>query len=80
MSSQAFEPIGLTITFSSGFLAEITDISHDQSLDDIDVSHFGSTDYKDYIPAQLQEPGELSVTIHHDPTVAPPLGWNFAGP
>lgn len=72
--AEPFEPVGLSISFSTGFLAEITDIGLDLSVDDIDVSHFGSSDYKEYIPAALQEPGELSVTIHFDPSTEPPIG------
>ena len=69
-----FEPVGLTISFHSGFLARITDISLDINVDDIDVSHFGSSNYKEYIPTQLKEPGELSVTIQLDPSTSPPIG------
>lgn len=69
-----FEPIGLTVSFNSGFLARITDISLNLSVDDIDVSHFGSSDYKEYIPTALREPGELSCTIHLDPSLEPPVG------
>ena len=69
----AFEAVGTTVTFDSGFLAEITNIGFEQSREQIDVSHFGSTDYKEYIQAALQEPGELSCSIWFDPSLAPPL-------
>jgi len=70
----AFEAVGTTITFASSFLAEITSIGLEESREQINVSHFGSTDYHEYIPAKLQEPGELTCTIFFDPSTAPPIG------
>lgn len=89
MATHAMTAVGLTISGSSGgttntdytdFLAEITDISMNLSVDDIDVSHFNSDEadygngYKEYIQASLKEPGELSGTMNFNPADEPPLG------
>jgi hypothetical protein len=83
MANKAFEPVGSTIVFSQSsasgaaalpadmdkMVAQVTDISMNVETTDIDVSHFLSSGYKESIGAALKEPGELSCTVHFDPTV-----------
>ena len=69
MSNYAFEPVGTIITFPTGFTAQITDISLDIEVEDIDVSHFQSQKYKEFIGAALMDAGEVSMTIHFDPSI-----------
>lgn len=60
---------GSTITFSSGFFAEITSISHSgMSRESIGTSHMGTTGGRTFIPGDLYDPGELSVELNFDPT------------
>lgn len=82
MANKAFEPVGTTITFATSsaegaeskpadidlMVAQVTDISMNVETTDIDVSHFLSSGYKESIGAALKEPGELSCTVHFDPT------------
>lgn len=69
MSNYAFEPVGTIVSFPTGFTAQITDISLDIETEDIDVSHFQSVRYREYIPSALKDAGELSCTLHFDPSI-----------
>lgn len=63
---------GLTITYQSGFLAEI--LNYEDSgvtRESIDTSHMGTTGARTYMPATLYDPGELSVEIAFDPEQDP---------
>ena len=72
--AEMFEPMGTTITFDSGFLAQILDITGpDISRGDINISHFGTTDWHEFIPTALADGGELSCTIGFFPGTAPPI-------
>jgi len=80
-NSNGFEMTGTTISFASGFLAEIIDVSGPEpSREAIDVSSFRSATasstnqgWKDFIPAALTDGGELSVTILFNPADTPPV-------
>lgn len=65
---------GTTITFSSGFLAEILSLQW-TGIERMSVptTHFGTTGGKTFVPADLTDPGELVVEMHHDATATPPL-------
>lgn len=71
---------GATITFgTSGFTAQITDISIDGiERESIDTTHLGTTasggvGSKTYIPADLSDAGEVSIEGHFNPDTDPPI-------
>ena len=76
---------GTTIAFAgSGFTAEVVSMDLGTiEAEDIDTTHLGSTapvlandelGGKTYIPAPLQEPGEISLELHYNPDEVPPIG------
>lgn len=78
---------GITLTAgTSGWSAEIVDINGPSlSRDAIDVTHQGSTNALDFSPADLYDPGELSLTVHFKPNALPPIDqanetWTIAWP
>ena len=75
MSNTAFNGMGTTISFSSGFLAEIINAIDlpEYVRKAIDASHFGSGTRTEKIPGKLVDMGPLSVTLHYDPTLEPPI-------
>lgn len=67
--------IGTTITFASGFFAEISDMSPPgPSRESISTSHFGTTGAMTFEPASLVDWGEMTVEIAFDPADTPPIG------
>ncbi len=86
---------GTTITFASGFLAEILDVDLPElSRESIDTTHMGTTNAKTYIPSTLIDVGELSCDLGFDPSASPPINlapenvtilfpsgtsWSFSG-
>jgi hypothetical protein len=66
---------GSSITFSSGFFAEITDVKiGGLSREAVDVTNFGSTGgYKEFIPSTLIDSGELEVELIYDTDATPPI-------
>jgi len=65
---------GTSITFSSGFFAEILSVGHSGiSREDIDITHMGTTVAREFMPSDLYEPGELSVELAFDPSTPPPI-------
>lgn len=70
---------GLTITFASGFFAKITEASWSgYSRNAIDSSHMTSTNgYRTFIPGDLKDVGELSVSLLFDKNAA--TKTNLAG-
>lgn len=66
---------GTTITFDSGFLAEIRSINGPSiSREFIDTSHMGTAGgYRTSIPQDLADPGELEVEMLFDPDEEPPI-------
>lgn len=65
---------GTTITFSSGFFAEILDITGPGAAREaIATSHMGTGSAHTFVPADLVDWGELSVEIAFDPATKPPI-------
>lgn len=62
----------ITINGSAGLFAEVISITP-PSLErgKIDVSHMGTTDYREYLPLQLMEVAEMEVEMLLDPDVDP---------
>jgi len=68
---------GITITFDSGFLAEILEVTGPgMSRESIPTSHMGTTLDHTFTPAKLVDNGELSVNIAFDPSETPPIHEN----
>ena len=65
---------GTTITFDSGFFAEILSINWSGiERAAIPTTHFGTTSYKTFSASDTADPGEMVVEIHHSSTDAPPI-------
>lgn len=66
---------GITITFASGFLAEILDVSPPNlSRISVQSSHMLTPDnFHTFLEGKLTDPGELTVEIGFDPALAPPI-------
>jgi hypothetical protein len=65
---------GITITFASGFLAEILDVKPPaHSRESVELTHAGTTKAKEFEPEKLYDAGEMSVDIAFDPSVSPPI-------
>lgn len=76
-AGEAIEPVGLTLTIGGTSVGKITSINLALTMDDIDVTHFGTTlnasthlGFKEYMPSKLRDGGELSGTIFFDPRAA----------
>lgn len=66
---------GTTIAFDTGFFAEIVSIDWSGiTREAIDSSHFGTSAWRTFQPADLVDPGELQVEIHFDPDDTPAHG------
>lgn len=64
---------GVTITFSSGFMAEITNVNHSGiSRAPLEITHSGST-VKTFMPADLIDNGEVVVALLFNPNSEPPI-------
>ena len=71
---------GISITFASGFMAEITDVSLDGTFhrDDIDTTSMATTNNAmTFTPEALYDPGGLTVELLGNPDTTPP-GTNDA--
>ena len=65
---------GTTIAFSSGFFAEILDVSGPSAArESVQVSHMGTTNAHVFTPTDLVDWGELTVEIGFDPGTKPPM-------
>jgi len=64
---------GATMTFSSGFLAEILDIKINGEVGRWDASHMGTTNAKDLRPLNLKE-WTIDVEMAHAHEKTPPVG------
>lgn len=73
---------GTTIVFgTSGFNAEVTDVDWGGlSREAIETTHLGTAvagagkvGSKTYIPGDLSDPGEISLTGHFNPNLKPPM-------
>jgi len=64
---------GLTMTFS-GFAANIISLSGPNlSRESIDKTHMGTAAWKEFMPADLAEAGEVSVECEFAPDALPPI-------
>ena len=65
---------GTTVTFASGFLAEITAlVAPDQTREAFDSSHMETNIWRTKILGKLVDQGELTVDIFFEPETAPPI-------
>lgn len=65
---------GLSIAFSTGFLAEIISVSGSGiSREPINTSHMGTTVAHTFTPSTLFDAGELAVELAFDPATKPPI-------
>ncbi len=74
--AHAKEGYGITITFASGFLAEIVDVPTLPGFNRkwIDTTHTQSPSNRmEGQPSDLVKVKPLKVTIHHDPSATPPI-------
>jgi hypothetical protein len=64
-----------TVTFSSGFCAEVLDVGWDgMSREAIDTTHMTTTNgWMTFLPSDLKDAGELSVSLQFAPNTAPPI-------
>lgn len=79
MSNFARTGYGITITFGSGFFAEITGVTPPgMARESIDVSHTESPDNAmEFIMADLVDYGELGVEMNFNPDTVPPIDDPF---
>jgi len=65
---------GTTITFDSGFFAEILDVKGpDASRKSIETSHMGTTTAHTFTPGDLVDWGEVTIDIAFRPGTRPPI-------
>jgi hypothetical protein len=66
---------GTTIAFgTSSFSADVMSLSaSDIAREDIDVTHMGSTGYKEFQPSDLVDGGSIEMEIGFDPDSQPPI-------
>jgi hypothetical protein len=65
---------GTTITFASGYLAEIVSIERSNvSRESIPTSSFATVSGRTFVPADTYDPGELLVEVYRDPTQTVPI-------
>ena len=71
---------GVTITFESGFFAEIRSVNWSGiSRAPLDTTHSGtSSGNMTFIPSDLKDPGTLEVELLFDPTDDVPMSGNAA--
>lgn len=68
---------GTTITFDSGFFAEILDVDWSGiSREAIETSHMGTTDARTFTPGDWIDAGEITVEMAFVPGTEPP--WDSA--
>lgn len=65
---------GTTITFDTGFFAEVLSINWSGiERTPVPTTHFGTTGGKTFTPSDTYDPGEMVVELHHSSTDAPPI-------
>lgn len=63
---------GITITYQTGFLAEILDYNWSGiERVSIETTHMGTTGGRTYMPGTLYDPGEIQVELAFDPEESP---------
>jgi len=72
---------GMTITFDSGFFAEILSVNTSgMSRGSIDVTHMGTTGAREFIPAALVDNGSVDIEFSYIPGTTPPIQDAVANP
>jgi len=72
---------GITITFDSGFFAEILSINTSgMSRSSIDVTHMGTTGAREFMPTTLVDNGALDIEFAYIPGTTPPIQDAVANP
>jgi len=70
----AFVGTGTTISFSTGFFAEILSVSGPNATRvSIPTSHMGTSAAHTFVPGDLTDWGEMTVELAFDPSVTPPI-------
>lgn len=71
----ALQGFGTTITFATGFFAEITNVDWDGfERSNIDTSHMLTTEgWMTFEPSELKNPGQVTVQMYYDPGTALPI-------
>lgn len=65
---------GTTITFQSGYFAEILSLTRTGvARTPVPTSSFATTGGQTFVPSDTYDPGELVVEAHRDPSVAVPI-------
>lgn len=54
---------GASLSFSGSIGSVVSISGPEQEVDDIEVSHLGTTGFKEYIPGELKEGGEVEVEL-----------------
>jgi hypothetical protein len=81
MSATVDVGTGASVTFSSGFFAEIANLDWSGiTREAIETSHMGTAapsagefGNKTFIPGDLSDPGSLDVELHFNPDTIPPI-------
>jgi hypothetical protein len=64
---------GLTLTFA-GFTANVISVSGPNlARESIEKTHMGTTNWKEFMPADLADAGEVSVEVEFAPDALPPI-------
>lgn len=65
-----------TVTFgTTGFTARYTGIGQtEQTIPDINKSALATTEFEEYMPGDLTEPGEFECEFQYDPNLRPSVG------
>ncbi len=66
---------GTSITFgTSGFSARVASIDGPGfSRTSVETTHLSTTGNRTHMPGDLVERGELTLSVHHDPSLTPPI-------
>ena len=66
---------GVSIVFgTSGFAARIQEVGGpSMSREAVKTTHLGTTGSHIFMPADLVDGGEITLTVHHDPSLTPPI-------
>lgn len=66
---------GATIVFgTSGFTAQVLSIAWDgMDRESVQISHLGTTNWHDFMPVDLTDPGSVTMGIQLDPDDTPPV-------
>ncbi len=58
----------------TGYFGRVTSISMSgMTRPSIDITHFGTTTQREFMPGDLYDPGQIAITAHFDATQLPPF-------